>query len=84
MTDGEREGMIAGISSKVISALPGQMLLMLLLNMCFIGALFWLLSAQNASRERILLPMMEACSRTIPLEALPHGLAPAPSPQRHD
>ena len=72
--------MISGISTKVIQALPGQMLLMLLLNICFIGALFWLLAAQNASRERVLAPLLEACSRTIPLEALPHGLMPAPRP----
>jgi hypothetical protein len=78
----EQQGLIAGISSRVIQALPGQMLLMLLLNIAFIGALFWLLSQQNASRERILGPLLEACSKTIPLEALPHGLAPAAPPQR--
>ena len=78
----EQQGIIANVSSKVIAALPGQMLLMLLLNICFIGALFWLLAAQNASRERVLLPLLEACSKTIPLEAVPHGLVPAPAPPR--
>jgi hypothetical protein len=76
----EEQGIIAGVSSKIIQALPGSLLLMLLLNLAFIGALFWLLSQQNASRERILAPLLEACSKTIPLEALPHGLAPAPAP----
>ena len=68
----EQQGAIAGISGKVIQALPGQMLLMLLLNLAFIAALFWLLTQQNASRERVLAPLLEACSKTIPLEALPH------------
>jgi hypothetical protein len=78
----EQQGMIAGISNKIITALPGQMLLMLLLNICFIGALFWLLAAQNASRERVLLPLLEACSKTIPMEAFPHGVTPNPPPAK--
>ena len=78
--NGGSHGLIAGLGDRIIAALPGQMLLMLLLNIAFIGALFWLLSQQNASRERILAPLLEACSRTIPLEALPHGLVPAPAP----
>lgn len=77
MTEEQQHGLIANVSSKVIAALPGQMLLMLLLNVAFIVALFWLLSQQNASRERILAPMLDACSKTIPLEALPL-LIPAP------
>lgn len=80
MTEEQQHGIIANVSSKVIQALPGTMLLVLLLNVAFIGALFWLLSQQNASRERVLLPMMEACSRTIPMEAFPHGVIPAPKP----
>jgi len=74
----EEQGWIASVSSKVIQALPGQMLLMLLLNICFIGALFWLLSAQNSSRERLLAPLLEACSKTIPLDALQRFLPPQP------
>jgi hypothetical protein len=76
----EQQGVIASVSSKIITALPNAMLLMLLLNMCFIGALFWLLSAQNASRERVLLPMMEACSRTIPLEGMKYFAPPQKEP----
>jgi hypothetical protein len=84
MTDEQHHGVISNISTGIIKALPGQMLLMLLLNIAFIGALFWLLSQQNASRERVLLPLLEACSKTIPLEALPHGLVPALPPQPKD
>ncbi len=76
----EQQGIVAGISSKVIQALPGTMLLVLLLNIAFLGALFYLLVQQNSSRERVLMPLLEACSKTIPLEALPHGLVPAPKP----
>jgi hypothetical protein len=76
----EQQGVVAGISSKVIQALPGTMLLVLLLNVAFLGSMFWLLSQQNASRERVLIPLLEACTKTIPLEALPHGLVPAPKP----
>jgi hypothetical protein len=69
-------GVIASIGRQVITALPGQMLLMLLLNLAFLGALFWLLAQQNASRERILAPLLAACSETIPLRAFPQGLSP--------
>jgi hypothetical protein len=72
MTEDQQHGVIANVSTGIIKALPGQMLLMLLLNIAFIGALFWLLSEQNASRERVLRPLLDACSKTIPLEALPH------------
>jgi hypothetical protein len=82
MTEEQHQGMIAGISSGIIRALPGQMLLVLLLNIAFLGGLFWLLSQQNASRERALIPLLEACSKTIPLEAFPHGVFPAPPPPR--
>ena len=79
MTD-EQHGVVSTISTGIIRALPGQMLLVLLLNMAFLSGMFWLLSQQNASREKVLLPMMEACSRTIPLQAFPNGLLMAPIP----
>jgi hypothetical protein len=82
MTDDQQHGVISTISTGIIRALPGQMLLVLLLNIAFLSGLFWLLSQQNASRERALLPMLEACSKTIPLEAFPHGIYPAPPPGR--
>lgn len=62
--------MIAGVSSKLITALPAHALLQLLLNLCFIISLFWLLGQQNVSREKVLLPLLESCSHTVPLEAL--------------
>ncbi len=80
MTDEEHRGVVSTISTGIIRALPGNMLLVLLLNVCFLGGLFYLLSQQNASRERALLPLLEACSKTIPLEAFPHGIYPAPAP----
>jgi hypothetical protein len=72
VTDDQAHGVVATVSSGIIKALPGQMLLLLLLNMCWIGSMVWLLQSQNSSRERILGPLLEACSKTIPLEALPH------------
>jgi hypothetical protein len=82
VTEEQQHGMIAGISHKLIGALPSHLLMVLLINAVYIGALFWLLSQQNASRERVLVPLLEACSKTIPLEALPHGLVPAPAPAK--
>ena len=76
----EQHGMIANVSSKVIQALPGTMLLVLLLNVAFIGALFYLLLQQNSSRERALIPLLAACTKTVPLEAFPNGLMTAPPP----
>jgi hypothetical protein len=81
VTEDQQHGLIAGITSKVITALPGQMLLVVILNLAFLGGLFWLLSQQNASRERALLPLLEACSKTIPLEAFPHGVFPNAAPK---
>ena len=78
MTEEQAQGVIGNISSRLITALPANLLIVLLLNVCFIGSLFWLLSEQNASRERVLLPMMEACSRTIPLEGMKYFQPPAP------
>lgn len=77
MTEQEHHGVVAGISNKLINALPSSLLLILLLNVAFIGSLFYLLTAQNTSREKALLLLLESCSRTIPLEALPHYM-PAP------
>jgi hypothetical protein len=82
VTEEQHQGMIAGISNKLIGALPSNLLLLCLLNTLYIVALFWLLSQQNASRERVLMPLLEACSRTIPLEALPHGLSPNAAPAK--
>jgi hypothetical protein len=81
MTDGEREshGTIANISSRLITALPANLLIVLLLNLCFIGMLAWLSIAQNASRERILAPLLDACSKTIPLEGMKY-FAPQKEP----
>jgi hypothetical protein len=78
MTDEQQSGIVSTVSTGIIRALPGQMLLVLLLNLAFIGGLFWLLSQQNASRERALVPLLTACSKTIPLEALPHIMPKAP------
>jgi len=80
MTEQEHNSTIAGISNRLIGALPSSLLLVLLLNGIFIGSLFWLLSAQNTSREKALLVLLESCSRTIPLEALPHLAPVAPKP----
>jgi hypothetical protein len=79
MTEEQQQGVVASVSTGIIRALPGQMLLVLLLNLAFIGGLFWLLAQQNASRERALVPLLAACSKTIPLEALPH-IIPRPEP----
>lgn len=86
MSDEHRhQGTITAVSSRVIEALPNSMLLMLLLNVCFIGALFWLLSSQNASREKVIIMLLESCAKTVPLEAFPQGLTlapPIPKPQK--
>jgi len=80
MSDDPR-GTVASISDKIITALPSSLLLILLLNGVFIGSLFYLLTAQNTSREKALLLLLESCSRTIPMEALPHFF-PKPDPPK--
>jgi hypothetical protein len=84
----EGGGMITALGSKVIGGLTPQYLGLLVLNIAFLGGLFFLLLRQTESRERALAPLLVACAHTVPMETfdrlleysqrLPHQTAPTP------
>ena len=65
---GGDSGMITTLGSRIIGGLTPQYLGLLLINVVFLGCVFWLLVEQNDSRERSLSPLLAACSRTVPME----------------
>jgi hypothetical protein len=80
----------AGVSDKLITSLPAQFLVLVLLNTCFIGGLLWFLDreqasrialeeAQVASREHVLMPLLTACIQEGLAPQAPHQGASAGS-----
>jgi hypothetical protein len=64
MTEGEAKGIAHGAieaSSKVLTALPAQFLLVILLNAAFLVCLFWFLDRRDSARERMITPVISAC-----------------------
>lgn len=76
-------GMVGNIGGRIVSSLPAQFLMLVLLNVIFILGLLWYLSridanrsheneAYSAARERVLTPILDACLKKVPIEALSH------------
>lgn len=78
MTEAERATTLAGAAgdtvNKLISTLPSQFLVLVLMNSVFIGGLLWFLDHENAlrlqtemhladARERVITPLLAACLR---------------------
>lgn len=75
MTDDQAKGIVGAVesvSNKIVSSLPAQFLMLVLLNVMFLATLFWFLDRENAmhqqteqhlaeARERVLLPILTAC-----------------------
>lgn len=59
MTEAERG--IIGIGNKLVGSLPAQFLLLVLINVIFIGGLLWFLEKRDSARERMLTPILAAC-----------------------
>lgn len=62
MTEGEAKGLI-GLSSKLLSALPAQFILLLLINVLLVGGFVWHMDKQLDARERVLMKLVESCGR---------------------
>lgn len=60
MTDAERESVV-GITGKLLGTLPVQFLVLVLLNVLFIGSLLWFLNEREVARERVIGPIIAAC-----------------------
>jgi hypothetical protein len=70
-------------ASSVLQSLPGQFLALVILNAAFIGGMLWFLQgvdsrrvtfeqSQNEARERVLVPLLNACIQQVPVAALQH------------
>lgn len=75
MTDAERQsGTLLGIAGdtagRLISALPSQFLVLVLMNTVFIVGLLWFVMKQDDARERIYAPILQTCMKQVPLEVL--------------
>jgi glycopeptide antibiotics resistance protein len=81
MSEGVGSSGVFGSVTAAVRRLTPEFLALALLNVVFIVALAWLFSRQNDARERVLTPLLTACSHSIPIEVLQY-LAPlgAPSP----
>jgi hypothetical protein len=62
VTEGEAKGLI-GLSSKLLSALPAQFILLLLINVLLVGGFVWHMDKQLDARERVLMKLVESCGR---------------------
>jgi hypothetical protein len=54
-------GSITDLGRHALTAIPAQFLVLVVLNLAFIGGLLWFLSGQQESRERVIAQIMTAC-----------------------
>lgn len=63
MTDQEQGvvSSVVGLSKSIVTTLPPAFLMLLLLNIAFIGIVFWFLDDQMASRMAMLNKIIDHC-----------------------
>jgi hypothetical protein len=63
MTDTEdtRHGFLAGVSDKLIRALPPAFLLLVILNIVFMGVAGWVFQHNTEQRNELLNKIVESC-----------------------
>lgn len=75
MTEAEQRGVVGAVAdttNKLISTLPAQFLVLVIINTFFIGSLLWFLQRENETRaaleqhqaearERVVAPLLAAC-----------------------
>jgi hypothetical protein len=62
MTEAEAKG-IVGLSKQLVTALPAQFLLLLLINILLVGGFVWHMDSQLDARERVLIKLVETCGK---------------------
>lgn len=62
MTDEETKSLV-GLGGKLVSGLPAQFLALLAVNVLLVGGMFWHLESQLQARERVLMKLVENCSK---------------------
>lgn len=63
-------GAVQDIGGKLVTSLPAQFLVLVLFNTIFILGLFWFLTKQSESRERLMAPFFASCNNSVPMEVL--------------
>ena len=62
MTEGERTaGLLAGVSDRLIRALPPAFLMLVLLNIVFLGMASWVFQHNTAVRNEMIQRIIESC-----------------------
>ena len=62
MTEQERaNGLLAGISDKLIRALPPAFLMLIVLNIVFLGVFWWVFDHNVSARTELLNRIVEKC-----------------------
>ena len=56
-----RHGLLAGVSEKLIRALPPAFLLLVLLNIAFLGSTMWVVQHNADQRNAMLTKIVEGC-----------------------
>jgi len=56
-----QEGLLASVSEKLIKALPPAFLLLVLLNIVFLGVAAWVFQHNTATRNAMLTKIVDAC-----------------------
>jgi hypothetical protein len=74
----EQQGGLVGLAGRVASQLPPQFLMLVLLNIIFLGVVFWHQQKQDEARERLFTPILMACFRD--LHQTLQQLSPVPAP----
>lgn len=54
--------------SKLLSTLPAQFLVLVLLNVAFLGFVLWFLQSEDSTHARMIQPILEHCTRSVPIE----------------
>jgi hypothetical protein len=62
VTEGEAKGLI-GLGNKLLTALPAQFILLLLVNVLLVGGFVWHMDKQLDARERVLMEIIKTCGR---------------------
>ena len=57
----DANGLLAGISDKLIRALPPAMVVLVLINIAFLGTTMWLVQHNADYRNQLLTKIVESC-----------------------
>ena len=61
-----RHGLLAGVSDKLIRALPPAFLLLVLINIAFLGTTMWMVQHNAEARNAMLTKIIESCLEKRP------------------